>query len=97
MLLRFVFLICFFAVINCSENTECENTEVGTLRNFTGLDGCGWIIQLQDSTNLEPLNLKDFDLELKEGKVIHFKYHERKDMASICMVGKIIGIDCLMQ
>ncbi|SHE33849.1 hypothetical protein SAMN05444274_10194 [Mariniphaga anaerophila] len=29
------------------------------LKNLTGIDGCGWITQLSDSTKLEPLYIDD--------------------------------------
>ena len=39
------------------EIVDCEDSHHGILRNLTGLDGCGWIIQLSDSSKLEPINL----------------------------------------
>lgn len=39
------------------EIVDCEDSQHGILRNLTGLDGCGWIIQLSDSSKLEPINL----------------------------------------
>jgi len=72
---------------------KCENSQEGVLKNLTGLDGCGWIIQISDSIKLEPINLDEFDIELVENKSVCIQYHERKDLGSICMVGKIIEID----
>lgn len=48
------------------EILDCKDSHHGILRDLTGLDGCGWIIQLSDSTKLEPINLDDFDIELRE-------------------------------
>ena len=58
-----VILLCFFACEK-EELNECENSQAGTLKDYSGLDGWGWLIQLSDSTKLEPMNLEDFDIEL---------------------------------
>ncbi|MFA5648016.1 MAG: hypothetical protein WC951_06875 [Bacteroidales bacterium] len=71
---------------------DCENSYHGILKNLTGLDGCGWIIQLRDSTMLEPINLDDFDIELIENKSVCIQFQERNDLGSYCMVGKIVEL-----
>jgi len=55
---------------------KCVDCQEGILRNLTGLDGCGWIIQLTDSTKLEPINLKDFSIVLEANKKVYVQYHE---------------------
>lgn len=89
------FAIAFVFIVSCEKETtnRCENSQEGTLKDLTGLDGCGWIIQLSDSTKLEPINLDDFDIELTENKTVCIKFHERKDLGSYCMVGKVVEID----
>jgi len=72
---------------------KCPDAEEGILRDLSGLDGCGWVIQLADSSRLEPINLGDFNIELVNNKPVCIRYHERTDMGSICMVGKIVEID----
>lgn len=81
----------------CKDNTECdcENGELGILKNFTGLDGCGWIIQVNDSTRLEPVNLDDFEIELEENKAVCIRYHEELTRGSYCQVGKVVEIICI--
>ena len=74
------------------EISDCNGYN-GILKNLTGLDGCGWIIQLADSKRLEPINLDDFDIELKENKSVCIQFHERTDLGSYCMVGKVVELD----
>lgn len=85
-----LFATCLFS---CKDVNNCENSQKGTLKNFTGLDGCGWIIQLPDSTKLEPINLNEFNIELIENRSVCIQYHERTDLGSFCMVGKVVEID----
>lgn len=93
LLVAFVLMLLIPVACEREDEIHCVDAETGILKNLTGLDGCGWIIQLADSTKLEPINLNDFDIELKEDKVVCFRYHERTDLGSYCMVGQIVEID----
>ena len=81
---------------SCSKDF-CINTKNGKLKNLTGLDGCGWIIVLDDGTNLEPTNLTEFDVALVDGNNISVNYKESNAGGSICMVGKVVDIKCIKE
>ncbi|MEN8122384.1 MAG: hypothetical protein ABFS35_18710 [Bacteroidota bacterium] len=89
------FLLMIYYSCDIYEMDKSNDFHTGILKNFTGLDGCGWIIQLSDSSKLEPINLDEFKIDLEEGKKVEIKYHERNDLGSICMVGKIVEIDSI--
>lgn len=80
----------------CSTNDACSGSVHVKMRNKTGLDGCGWVLQLNDNSYLEAQNLNEFEIEFVEGKDLHVKYEE-VDGGSICMVGKIVKITCLSE
>ena len=82
--------------ISCSSTsqTECENGEVITLKDFTGLDGCRWMLVTEENKSLEPMNLEDFISEPKEDEKYRIEYSIRNDLASICLVGSIVEITC---
>ena len=85
------------ALLSCSKKQptpeELKNKWVDAiLVNKTGFDGCGWVLLLND-THLEPTNLKDFDIELTDGKPVSVKYVAATDMMSICMIGMIVNIE----
>lgn len=67
----------------------------GVLKNYAGLDGCGWVIVSRGKT-YEPVNLKEFDIVLEEGKKVKFSFEEQGG-ASICMVGEIIRIKKIVE
>ncbi|MBC7653797.1 MAG: hypothetical protein H7098_04895 [Oligoflexus sp.] len=76
-------------------NTLLKGT--GTLKNLTGFDGCGWVIQFDQSgttKTLEPTNLSDFNVILDEGKKVDFFYYKTTS-PSICMVGDVIKLTSL--
>jgi hypothetical protein len=65
----------------------------GTLRNYTGLDGCGWVIELSGPAKmiLEPSNLSSFKIHKKNGAKVWVTYIPQNAM-SICMVGPVVKI-----
>ena len=92
----FVLLSSSLTFISCHKDCNCKNSVDGELKNFTGLDGCGWVIVLDDGSKLEPTNLASFNVPLVDGQKISVSYHEIQ-AASICMVGKMVEIECLCE
>ncbi|MCE2865702.1 MAG: hypothetical protein ACK5H3_06380 [Flavobacteriia bacterium] len=80
-------------IFSCNR-TSCENAQAATIVDYTGLDGCGLVIKLQNGEVLEPINLHDFNITPTDGMKVWVKYHE-VGLASICMVGPTVEIDCL--
>jgi hypothetical protein len=52
------------------------------------------VIELADGSRLEPVNIGNYAAQIKDGKKVWVSYHEVQG-GSICMVGKIVVIDCL--
>ena len=86
----------FLLNLSCSSSSSisCDNGEVVTLKDFTGLDGCRWMLVTEDNNSLEPMNLDDFIKEPKEDDNYRIEYNVRNDLASVCLVGSIIEITC---
>jgi hypothetical protein len=84
-------------------------TTFATVRDLTGLDGCGFVFELADGTRLEPLRLLYcgtpplprevtddplYNFVFAEGKKVQIGYEQTKAL-SICMVGPMVKITCL--
>ena len=95
LVLTFIVLTQF--INSCNKQSECEDSHSAKLVNMTGLDGCSWMIELGDGTKLEPTNLNDFNINLQENQKIWVVYHTAAQMASICMHGEIVTIDCISE
>ena len=78
-----------------TKTSTCDNAVEAKLVNLTGLDGCSWVIELENGNKLEPINLKSFDIKLRNKKKIWVSYTDAKDYVSICMTGKIVRIECI--
>ena len=92
-----VLALLIVAIQSCSKESECENSHSAKLVDMTGLDGCSWMIELNDGTKLKPTNLNDFNINLQENQKIWVVYHTAAQMASICMHGEIVTIDCISE
>lgn len=91
----FIFSCCLACGTNKQTNDNSMSCKTnGTVKDYTGLDGCGLLIELENGDKLEPMEVAD-DFELKDGQKIAFDYEEVEDVASICMVGKIVRITCI--
>lgn len=91
-LLSFSFLACS----NPEEEVACEDAIEVVLTDYTGLDGCQWIlVSSQVDFAMEPINLNDFFDDLQDGMTFQIAYVERPDLASICLVGRIVEISCV--
>lgn len=99
------FLAAFVAIslFACSKNSNCGDTALcpggvtATFKDLTGLDGCGYVLQLADGAYLEVVNLNELDLTPADGMEVRVKYSPQSGMASICMVGAIVRVDCIEQ
>ena len=90
--LSFIFLL----FVSCNKDRACPGSVEGVMHNYAGLDGCGWVIEINGSI-YEPTNINDFNANfLVEGKKVNVIYEE-KQAASICMVGQTITISCLSE
>ena len=84
-------------VITCEDKDEILACDIkAILRDYAGLDGCGFVLVLENGGVLE---MGDFDEEpdfkFNDGMKVSISYEEMRDMASICMVGPIVRIICM--
>ena len=79
----------------CPKNNDCPNGENALLRDYTGLDGCRWILELPGGERLEPVNLHELDFTPRDSLAVRVEYSIAEDMFSICMVGKMVHIQCI--
>ncbi|HEX7494022.1 MAG TPA: hypothetical protein VF346_07370 [Bacteroidales bacterium] len=89
-----IFLVILF-MFSCQkeELLPAKGYEDVTLKNLTGLDGCGFVFAINNkSKSLEPINLSDFLTNYKDGDKFWLKYKIAEGQGSICMVGDIITI-----
>ncbi len=89
----FLFLLAFlfFSGVSCLKTSLEE--ELGTIQDFTGLDGCSLMIVLDTGKKLEPVSLPE-NTELIPDRRVAVKYSP-VSRASICMAGVTAEIHSL--
>ena len=75
--------------VGCVDGVRPGNA---TLHDYTGLDGCGWVIKADEGVVLEPLNLGEFIANPDPGMRLAIDYQEEGGYLSICMVGPIVTL-----
>lgn len=111
-----LFTLIGLAMLACNEENldstvPCHEGVEATVRDLTGLDGCGFVFELEDGTRLEPLRLmycgtpplaKEitehplYQFEFVEGKKVIIGYEDTKALG-VCMVGPLVEITCLTE
>jgi hypothetical protein len=89
-----IFLGILLAFFLNDSSCEKSNESIGTVKDFTGLDGCKILIVLEDGTRLEPQVLPQGATLIVDRKVA-VKYKQLTDRMSICMTGPIVEITSL--
>jgi hypothetical protein len=106
--LLFAAMVLSFACGNESLSSSCKTPAI--VRDLSGLDGCGFVFELSDGTNLIPVTLfwcgtpplpkeqaEDplANFTLTDGMSVLINYEELQDMATVCMAGKSVRITCI--
>jgi hypothetical protein len=84
---------------SCTPNTQEEEAEpqcstTATVRNLTGLDGCSYVLELGNGQRLEPRGDVWQEFTKTDGQRVQVSYREVSSV-SICMVGKVVELDCI--
>lgn len=102
-----LFILFTFSQCDDADNHACSTT--ATVKDLTGLDGCGFVFELEDGSRIEPVRLlfcgtpplpkeitEDplYGFEFVNGKQVKISYDVTGD-PSICMVGPVVKITCI--
>lgn len=93
----FLFLSAFFA---CGKTKDAATAATGcktqgTVVDYDGLDGCGYLIRLGNGQLLNPVVLPD-GFNFKNNQSVRLDFHVLHDMASICMAeSEMVEITCI--
>jgi hypothetical protein len=107
--LLFVFAALVF--FQCESESGPDCSVQATVRDLTGFDGCGIVLELEDGTRLEPLRLircgtppqaKQAEQDPLDGFVFYDGQlvtigYEETESPSICMVGPVVRITCISE
>ncbi len=68
---------------------------LGKVTDQSALDGCKWIIVLEDGKRLEPVSMVDKSFKFKAGQAIRLSYEKEMEMMSVCMSGMLVKVTCI--
>lgn len=107
-----IFALCFLFAGCSEENVSTDSTcsTPATVRDLSGLDGCGWVFELTDGAKLMPFLPRTCgtpplpeemtvdplsNFEYVDGKQVTINYEIMTDMGTACMAGKVVKITCI--
>ena len=81
-------------VVETNTNTSC--TTIAMVKDYTGLDGCQFLLVLENGEKWLPAKVNDKDFVFKDNQKIKFGYIVLEDMMSICMSeNKSVELTCI--
>jgi len=106
--------VLFWFTIGCLFVTACDEpletpadqcTVMATLKDYSGLSACGWMLELEDGTVLDPVSYQgaSFDEQLvaqalpnglQDGMAVSISYNEVQ-VVTACMAGVTVDITCI--
>ena len=94
---RLWFILTLLFIFSCEDKDDTLDCDIkATLRDYTGLDGCGFVLVLDNGEVLEMGGFdEDPDFQFNDGMEVSISYEEMQGMATICMVGPIVRIMCM--
>lgn len=90
-----VVLFIFAACKTSPPASSCRYS--GVVKDLSGIDGCGLVIEMKDGTTLLPVEFAIPGFTLKAGMTVKFDFMELKDRATACMGGRTVRIECMQE
>lgn len=101
---KYFLLVLTICIINCSPSKQTVSNGSGDCSveakvfDYTGLDGCRFLLELKDGTRLLPISLPDNDFLFSESQIVKINYTLKKDLMSACITAALpVEITCLKE
>jgi len=89
-------LIAIWSFTGCSEKIMEPQEYYGIVVDYTGFDGCGFVIELDNGSRLEPVQMADTGFTFRDGQRVALTF-TAVNLASICMVGQTVRIESIRE
>lgn len=99
--IRFILLFAsVFLIAGCgtigAPPTEGECEWTGTVKDYSDLDGCRWMIVTDEGQQIIPAEVAPPGFVFEDGQRVRFSFEELTDVMDICMAGDVMAhIDCI--
>lgn len=87
-------LVPAFSCQDDEPSPDCQTP--ATLRDLTGLDGCGYVLELSNGQRLEPHGAAWEAYPKHDGERVTISYLDDPAVSS-CMVGRAVELQCIQQ
>lgn len=105
-----IFIFCAVVLLGCENESGSKCDFNATVKDLSGLDGCGFIFELEDGSRIEPLRpfidcgtpplpkeiTEDplWNFAMFDGQKVRISY-DQTDALSACMVSPLVKVTCI--
>ena len=86
------------ATTACTKNNGCPNSSnKAIVRDFSDIDTCGIVFELEDGSKVEPMNLSEWQaFEFVDEQLVWLKF-KKVPGQSTCQLGDVVRINCVSE
>lgn len=89
--------LCIMLTMSCNNSTpKGIFSTKGVIKDFSGLDGCQWVIELSDNSRFIPVKWHNENYLPQNNQKIRFSYRKEPVM-NTCMAGETVEIISLTE
>ena len=83
-------IVIVLLAVSCSEKDDDIQTTYhsGVLKDYSEIDGCGYIIELENGDLINPVIINNSNIELSDGETVEISYEIIDTMFTTCQVGQ---------
>jgi putative nigrescin immunity protein NigD len=100
-LLLLAVIVTVLLVVSCSEKNKDNDIQTvyysGIVKDYSDLDGCGYIIELENGEKINPVIINNSNIDLLDGENVDIVYEIIDTIATTCMVGQNAVVTFLNQ
>lgn len=84
-------IVLVLLAVSCSEkkNNDIQTkTATGIIKDYSDIDGCSYIIELENGEKINPIIINNSNIELHDGDNVEITYEIIDSIADVCMAGQ---------
>jgi hypothetical protein len=92
-------LIILTLLFSSCDRLDTSEMQEGVIKDMSNLNGCGYVVQLNNGTILEVENLHEFNIDIENNKDVWVKYQSNPLICieTICQLGEVVSLEDMIE
>ena len=92
-------LIILTLLFSSCDRIDTSEMQEGVIKDMSNLNGCGYVVQLNNGTILEVENLHEFNIDIENNKEVWVKYQSNPLICieTMCQLGEVVSLENMIE